>query len=589
LLNIDGQTGDSWFARFSFLNPALSHANHDAGIFVDERLFDRLQFLPPSSTIVRAPLKPLSIGIHLATVSSTIDPLHADVPGSLIPWGGREWALLALVVVAFLAIRLPVMYLDPGGEDEDTYAVPGLTILKTGIPQLPHVPARNLDSVFYFADKVMFTEPPLTFYFQALFFMVLPHEYGTARLFSGVCGILILGLMASLFRQALRDPAAILIAVAMFSLSRWFFFAACRARPDILCALWGLAAIWATFRWRETARIQWLPISGLLIGLGGLSHPFAIVYAVQIAVWVALESRGWRRLANPLLVAACSLLVVSLWLPLILSHFEIFKVQLANQLFRGHDQSLFERLLFPWTSLRYHGLLMWDYNGVWQNLLVSAPLLAATVVSWKTGNSALRILCGLAWTSIYLMAACTGSHHPVVGYWVYPAGLTFVGVGWAIQSLNETLPPRGQPGHWKRFAVAAALLLSMAPGSGIRTTLAHLQHWNDINYNAPRFVKKIIASLPADARFTVDTQFGLDFVVSGRKTTLGQTLPLYFRAEQFPYDYLIVSRYGKTIDIADDLCGELIRTEGNFEDIFACYAEIYRPSPQPCPEMSDTD
>ena len=78
------------------------------------------------------------------------------------------------------------MYRQPGGQDEDYYAVPGLMCLRTGIPSLPHVPALNQESVFFRADKAIFAEPPLYFYLQAVFYAVLPDVYGTARLATAV-------------------------------------------------------------------------------------------------------------------------------------------------------------------------------------------------------------------------------------------------------------------------------------------------------------------------------------------------------------------------------------------------------------------
>ena len=72
----------------------------------------------------------------------------------------------------FLALRGPVMYHQPGGYDEDFYAVPGLTILQSGIPRLPHVPARNPESVFYHGDTALCAFGPgrrqLLVYRQAL-------------------------------------------------------------------------------------------------------------------------------------------------------------------------------------------------------------------------------------------------------------------------------------------------------------------------------------------------------------------------------------------------------------------------------------
>jgi hypothetical protein len=136
---------------------------------------------------------------------------------------------------------------------------------------------------------------------------------------------------------------------------------------------------------------------------------------------------------------------------------------------------------------------------------------------------------------------------------------------------------------WMTIALAAGLLASLIPGSGLRTTWVHLRHWNDLNYNAPKFAQSLIADLPPDAKFTVDTQFALDFVAAGRRAILAETLPAFIRAEQFPYDYLIISRRGLETGISERMCSEEIRAVGIADDPFACFAEIHQPASQPCP------
>jgi hypothetical protein len=153
----------------------------------------------------------------------------------------------------------------------------------------------------------------------------------------------------------------------------------------------------------------------------------------------------------------------------------------------------------------------------------------------------------------------------------------FVCVGCGIQRVAEIAVRRGL-WNWLLVRTAATVLvLLMVPGSGVRTLVVHLQHWKDINYDSPRFARRLMDSLPPTAVCAVDTQFALDFVAAGRPTLLAQTLPTYFRLDQFDYDYLIVSRYGNDTQIADALRARLLRTDGIQRDRFACYAEIYKP------------
>jgi hypothetical protein len=115
----------------------------------------------------------------------------------------------------------------------------------------------------------------------------------------------------------------------------------------------------------------------------------------------------------------------------------------------------------------------------------------------------------------------------------------------------------------------------MVPGGGYRTLWTHLSHWGDVNYNAPRFAQQLLRSLPEDAVCAVDTQFALDFVAAGRPTLLAQTIPIYFRLDQFEYDFLLVSRYGLQTDIAERLGAPLLRTHGLRDDPLACYCQVH--------------
>ena len=502
---------------------------------------------------------------------------------NLQPVQARAFAVLIALFALFLVLRLPVMYRQPGGQDEDCYAVPGLTILQAGIPRLPHIPARNPESVFYRADEAMYCEPPLYFYFQSLFYACLPHVYGTARLSAAVAGLFATALVFSLNRKTLGSDSAGLWGAGLFLFSRWFYFPATSARPDILCTAFGLAAIAFMFRWRESNQLKWLIAVGIAIGAGGLTHPFALVYAVQIAVWSILVSKGRRRITNPAILAGVSILVASLWIPLILMYPKAFEVQFKNQFLGGQSGNLLQRAIAPWESLWYHTFAqagMIHHIEPWQTLLVAVPFVACMLWSFQHRSPILPI-CWLILSSVYLMSILVGPHHPVMGYWSYTAALMFVCTGRFVAALLQRI--RGDqttaalPRRLLAGGVSIGLILSMIPGSGLKTLYVHLKHWDDINYNAPLFGKTLALSLPADAICAVDTQYLLDFIVNDRKTLLAQTLPIYFRLEQHSFDFLLVSRSGMETAIANRLPVSLVRKEGVEQDPFACYCEIYQP------------
>lgn len=501
-----------------------------------------------------------------------------------------KWWIFSAVVAAFLLLRTPVMYLSPGGQDEDCYGVPGMTILQTGLPQLPHVPARNPESVYYFADRQLFSEPPLMFYVQALFYLVLPDTIGTARMMSAVCGLVALGVLWRLGNRWLgAQGTAVLCGVALFSVSRWFYFAATCARPDMLATLLGFLTLAAVCRWESTRQIRWLVWAGMAIGLGGLTHPFAMAYAIQAAALVALNSRRWSRLGNPLLVAGIAILTAGLWLPLILLEPDAFRVQFSNQFLGSQDAGLLQRLTVPWNSLWYHTRFMWQHLGPWQFLLGVGPLVLASVWSVLKRDRDLLALCALSWSGFYLIAAFVGPHHPTLGYWSYPGGLMFLTTGWCVAGLVRWLGDKVRAPRAVEWAAALILLMALIPGSGIRTFIAQLRNWGDPKYNVIAFSRELMARIPADQLCIVDTQFALEFVAARRKVLLAQTIPFYFEADKYPYDKLIVSRYGLQTGIAGRMCTTSIQwTQGDKDDLFACYAEVYQQAEFPCPPEKQT-
>jgi hypothetical protein len=54
---------------------------------------------------------------------------------------------IVCLFLAFLAWHVPLLYRTAAGQDEDWYGVPGITILRTGLPQIPYLPARDPKSV----------------------------------------------------------------------------------------------------------------------------------------------------------------------------------------------------------------------------------------------------------------------------------------------------------------------------------------------------------------------------------------------------------------------------------------------------------
>jgi 4-amino-4-deoxy-L-arabinose transferase-like glycosyltransferase len=495
-----------------------------------------------------------------------------------VPGPRPRWALvvLGLILAAFVVIRGPVMARQPGGLDEEYYAVPGLTIVDGGIPRMPHVPQRDPARVFYLADQALFAEPPLSFYWQALFFIVLPDTYGAARCATAVAALVVLWLTYELGRRLYGSEAAGLWAAGLCVPARSFYFAAQTARPDILCTAFGLGALLCVARWQIAEDRRWLILAGVLLGLGGLTHPLAIVVAAQAAGWVFLASHGWRRISRVGLLALLAIAVTACWLPLILQYPEAFRAQFLNNILKPAGPGLLARLVNPIDSLRTQGWMMTGHLGVMQSaLLLGAPVIAVVWDRFRQRGPLIAWL--LALSSVYLMAAAAG-RHPTQYQWCYPTTLLCLCLGHLAHMVGALLGRLGEIGRSISWAGGLVLIGLMLPGAGLRTWLAHVRHWDDVNYDAPAFARQMLADMPPDARFTVDREFALDFLAAGRRTILAETFEMYLSAQDFEYDYLIVSRHGLDEDVAATLRGTLVRTYGEREDLFACYAEVYRPT-----------
>lgn len=498
---------------------------------------------------------------------------HSLTQGQFVPWG------LVVIGLVFLAWRLPAMYREPGWQDEDCYAIPGLTILQTGLPKLPHLPSRNVESVYYRADEVIYMEPPLYFYFQAAFYALLPWEYGTARLSAAAAGVLLLCLCGRLAWRCGGGSKAVLWGMGLFMLSRWFYFPAISARPDILCSAFGVMAILATLSWIQTRKWRWLIASGIAIGLGGLTHPFALAYAVQMAAWVFLSGRGRERVLAPVMLAAVALVTASLWLVLIAQQPEIFEIQFRNQYLHSRGGSLWARLFWPWESFAFHAGFLWPHMRWWQFLLPFAGAILCITFGRAEGRPWLTSIGWLAISGAGLICAFVGAHHPVFGYFSYPAVLGFIGIGWGIDRAMTAMASWPRYSRLARLALGMALVISLLLGSRIRMNLAYFRERDNINFNAPRFARNLIDRLPPDAVYVVDEEFVLDFVVAGRNVLAQRAIAENVVPQGTPYDYRIASRSTDRYFADFPWDDELVEVIGDPEDPYACYAYIYRRSP----------
>lgn len=493
----------------------------------------------------------------------------------------RHWQL-ATICIVFVALRLPVACRQIPAQDEDYFAVPGLTILREGIPRIPYMPSRNPEGAFYKADELLFTLPPLYFYWQALVYVFVGPSTAAARLASMLCGVAAIIVVYRLALHWIRDERAALWAAGLYAASRIIYFPVLIARPDMLCGLLGLSTLLAVAHWTVARRPLWLLAAGLSIGGNALTHPFAIVPAIQATMWVVIATHGWRaRFRNVATLAAAATPVFLLWGLLIVQHPEAFRLQFFNGVLNQSGPGLIARLIMPLESLRIQWPIFVEHVGSPQAVLMLAGAVAAAAICVRRPEAGWRTLTALTWSALYLHVAFVG-RHPTKGYWCYTGALMFVCVGGAIaRYFNPPSAPTPNPfAHARlRFRTLAALTLAaaiMLPGAGLRTVVAHLRHWNDINYDAPRFTQELLKAVPSDAKLVVDPGYIFDFYRAGRDVTLALDYAFFFSVRGAEYDYVVAGPYSLRDKVPEALNAEFVQSYGDRHDLFACYAETYR-------------
>lgn len=496
----------------------------------------------------------------------------------------RRWlapAVLLIVVATFLALRVPPTLKQGGSTDEEWYAIPGLTIAREGIPRVPYSRATDPGSVFLGAERLLFAMPPLSFYAQAPFFLVLPATCSTARLASLLAGCGAIALVYLIGRNLWGDGGVGLWAAGMYSLCRLLYFPAMIARPDMLCGTLGLAAIWAMTHWSVGGdrRPGWLAGAGVCLGLGGLTHPFALVFSLQVGLWAVLAPGPLRsRILRPLGLILASLAAFSIWAVLIVRAPELFRAQFISNILKPTGPGLIARLLWPWRDFAEHMPLVIDRAGVAQATFLGLTLAAVTLRAIRRRDRALGLVAVLGWSSVYLLVALQGQH-PLQGYWCYPASFFALAAGLVMARGFTLLRTRLNRGA-VLFLAACLVMGFFLPGSGLRTTWACVRHWNDVNYNPREFTRSILDDLPPGARLTVGAEYSLEaYGLRGSHVLLGIRYPDYFDSTQFACDYAILGRTELDQGLDRAFRGHVVRSYGTQGDPFSCYAVVIAPDP----------
>ncbi|MCH2202515.1 MAG: glycosyltransferase family 39 protein [Fuerstiella sp.] len=498
-----------------------------------------------------------------------VETVSDDKPGGR----GRLW--LSAIVLLFLVVRLPVVLHSPGSQDEEWYGVPGLTVAGEGIPRVPYCRARESGSVFNGAEKILFAQPPLSFYAQAPFFAMFPPGYAAARLSSLSAACLAMVLVYAIGQQMFSDARIALTAAGLYSCSRLLFFPAVSARPDMLCGTLGLISVWLMLRWqRQPYRAA--VTSGISLGLGGLTHPFAIVFAAQIGSWNLFRSGNWgQRLLRSVALVLLTTITFSMWVPIIVKSIDLFNAQFVGNILRPAGPGLLSRFVGPWNSFANQIPQLLDRAHPIQFIILTTGITFCGLIALIKRDRNASLCWLLASTAIYLLIICVGIH-PIQGFWCYPAGLAWLCVAYTVVSVFDLFStPRAI-----RIFVIMAIFTSLIPGSGLRASWIYLVNWSDSDFASRSFVRKILAEVPADATLTIGREFALDAYGSDRDIILACRHPMYFDSAKFPTDLLLIGRRDHDVQMIEgyESSGyqlKHLKTFGNPHDLLRCYAELW--------------
>lgn len=484
----------------------------------------------------------------------------------------RAW--LALIMAVVLVWQVPLFSRTRAGQDESFYGVPGMMILRSGLPQIPYIPSRDPETIYYHADEILYTLPPLGFYLEAVVHLILGDGLAQARLASMIAGLVAVVIVCDLTRRWSGSRRAAVLAAASYLFSRAFLFPATTARPDMAAIAFGLAAVWWVARdgrrWRDVA------LGGVMAGLSMLCHPLGLVPTAQVGLALLVGRQPWRRrIGEASVYSAVALAAFGLWLPMIAMRPDLFWIQFGGNVLNRAGPGLGETILgLPsvvafqaWNALTHIGPIQGGLYGLATLWLMAEVGGGADRERWG------RVLFH-AVAAVVLLVLVMGRHH-IRNYYGYPAALLSVPVGLMLDRAASRLGAWVGT-RWATAIVAAVLGLAMVPGSGLRVLGAHLQHWTDPNYRVGPFVDRIVADLPPGALVAADGSYVLEFFLRDRPVIEAIVDPFYFNVRLEPFEYAVFGPVGLE-QIRPEIEGlERVRTYGDPSDPFGLYAELYR-------------
>lgn len=477
----------------------------------------------------------------------------------------------------FLLLRTPLVFHQPGGQDEQVFAVPGWTVSQTGIPRVPYLPTRQRATFYENADRCLMALPPGLFYCQAPFYWMMPAGYPPGRMPLLVGAVLSIGLVAGLAWRCSGSWFVAFCAALMLALSRPLMFTGILARPDLLCMLCGWSAISILWTAQEDASWRRFSTAGGLCGLGGLFHPFALVFCIQCGVWTLLMTGTLKiRIQRGMILAVFAIVVLSAWVPLIVAYPHEFRSQFFANVVERAGPGLTSRLINPLPSCWHHVQLIWVLLGVTQTVFYAIGICVGLLQLFAIRHPFRVRLSWLMLSSVYLTATVAGLH-PTKGYWVYPTFYAAIIIAIVLLRLVACCQSAKQVFVSQVACVVFVILVSL-PGGGVKSAVVYLRHWGDPQYHAGNFIKQTLQAFPEEGIYLSDSPYVFDIYLSGRTTLLLQDRELFWGDEPIPYRYIIAAGEGIQDDWPQQYDSKFLRLIGTQAGPQNCFLNIYGPA-----------
>ena len=404
-------------------------------------------------------------------------------------------------------------------------------------------------TIYYRADELLYTLPPLGFYIEAAVHLVLGEGLGPARLASALMGMVAVALVYGLTLAWFDDRRGAAFAAGFYLYSRAFWFPAITARPDMAAVAFGLGSVACAVRHRRAPGWRMTAAGGVAAGLSLLCHPLGVVPASQAGLTL-LAGPGplGRRILRGAGFAAVTLATAALWLPLIALHPDWFRIQFGGNVLGRAGPGLLATLRDVPSVLAFQGWQFWDHAGPIQVGLYALGTAWAVVRARRPGPGR-EYLFHLA-AAVVLLLFFMGRHH-IRNYYAYPAAIASVGVGmlagevagrlerWLGRIRRRAASPLTRPaGTLSRGegmgAVATTCRGDAAgpgarPGAGLRVVASHVRHRDDPAYDVRSFTREILADIPPEALIAVDGAYVLEVYLQGRPVVEAIVDPFYYR------------------------------------------------------------